>query len=54
MIIAYESGFQDGVIKFANHLKEHSCFYDLDNYFSFDAVDIDNLDYLVEKFLNKE
>jgi hypothetical protein len=54
MIRYYESGFQDGVIKFANYLKEHSCFYDLDNYHSFSAIDIDNLDDLVEKFLEKK
>lgn len=54
MIRYYESGFQDGVIKFANYLKEHSCFYDLDNYHSFSAIDIDDLDDLVEKFLEKK
>lgn len=54
MIRYYESGFQDGVIKFANYLKEHSCFYDLDNYHNFGAIDIDNLDDLVEKFLEKK
>ena len=54
MIVGYESGFKDGIIKFANYLKEHSCSYDLDNYFSFSAVDIDNLDDLVKKFLDKK
>jgi hypothetical protein len=51
---AYKNGYANAVKKFANYLKEHSCSYDLDNYFRFDAVDIDNLDYLVEKFLSKE
>lgn len=54
MIIYYESGFIHGVIKFANYLKEHSCSYDLDNYHSFDAIDIDDLDDLVEEFLDKK
>ena len=49
----YESGFLNGVIKFANYLKKHSCSYDLDNYHSFDAIDVDNLDDLVEEFLSK-
>lgn len=50
----YESGFINGVIKFANYLKEHSCSYDLDNYHSFDAINIDDLDDLVEEFLDKK
>jgi hypothetical protein len=49
----YKSGFDNGVIKFAEYLKKHSCFYDLDNYHSFKAVDIDDLDDLVEEFLSK-
>lgn len=54
MIKYYESGFNNGVIKFANYLKEHSCSYDLDNYHSFNAIDIEYLDDLVEEFLKKE
>lgn len=50
----YESGFINGVIKFANYLKKHSCSYDLDNYHSFEAVDVDDLDDLVEEFLDKK
>lgn len=42
---------EETVREFANYLKEHSCSYDLDNYHSFDAVDIDNLDDYVEEFL---
>ena len=38
---------------FAKYLKQHSCFYNLDNYHSFDAVDIDNLDDLVDSFLKQ-
>lgn len=53
MIGYYESGFNNGVIKFANYLKENSCSYDLDNYHSFNAIDIEYLDELVEEFLDK-
>jgi hypothetical protein len=49
----YVSGFNNGVVKFANYLKENSCFYDIDNYHSFRAIDIDDLDDLVEEFLSK-
>lgn len=49
----YSSEFINGIIKFANYLKEHSCSYDLDNYHSFNAVDIDDLDELVKEFLDK-
>ena len=49
----YESGFINGVNKFANYLKKHSCLYDLDNYHSFNAIDIDELNDLVNEFLNK-
>lgn len=51
MMKDYESGFNDGVIKFAKFLKENSCFYDLDNYHSFCAIDMDDLDDLVDEFL---
>lgn len=49
---AYKNGYRDAIIKFAEYLKKHSCFYDLDNYHSFEAVDVDNLDELVEEFLS--
>ena len=49
----YETGFKNGVIAFANYLKKHFCSYDLDNYHSFDAIDIDDLDDSVEEFLDK-
>ena len=54
MTMYYESGFKNGVIKFAEYLKNHSCSYDLDNYHSFDAIDIDYLDDFVEEFLDKK
>ena len=54
MIRYYESGFKNGVIKFVHYLKEHSCLYDLDNYHSFSAIDIEDLDDLLEDFLKDE
>ena len=54
MITYYKSGFHTGVIKFVEYLKQHSCAYDLDNYHSFDAIDIEDLDDLVEEFLDKK
>ena len=54
MTMHYESGFKNGVIKFVNYLKTHLCSYDLDNYHSFDAIDIEDLDDLVEEFLDKK
>ena len=48
----YSEGFEDGVTAFSKYLKKNSCFYDLDNYHSFSAIDIDNLDDLVKEFLD--
>lgn len=45
--------YKDGVVEFAEYLKDNSCFYDIDNYHSFKAVDIDDLDDLVEEFLKR-
>lgn len=54
MTMYYESGFKNGVIKFANYLKMRACSYDLDKYHSFDAIDVEDLDDLVEEFLDKK
>lgn len=43
--------YEWAIIKFANYLIEHSCFYDIDNYHSFRAIDIEDLDDLVNDFL---
>lgn len=50
----YDDGYYDGVAAFANYLKVHACSYDLDNYHSFDAIDVEDLDELVEEFLDKK
>lgn len=50
----YEAGYRDGIREFAEYLKKHSCSYDLDNYHSFDAIDIEDLDDLAGEFLDKK
>lgn len=47
----YMQAYNNGVMAFAEYLKEHSCFYDLDNYHSFQAVDVDYLNDMVAEFL---
>jgi hypothetical protein len=50
---AYGRGRKDSVRKFANYLKEHSFNCDPDNGFSFDAIDVDELDDYVKEFLEE-
>ena len=50
----YISGFINGVRKFSKYLKDNSCFYDIDNYHSFRAIDIEDLNELVDEFLSKD
>ena len=50
----YESGFINGVIKFAAYLKDQAFLCDNDNRFSFWAIDIEELDDLVNEFLDKK
>jgi hypothetical protein len=50
---AYRNGYENGIVDIVNYLKENSCFYDIDNYHSFRAIDIDDLDDLVKDFFNK-
>jgi hypothetical protein len=47
----YEKGFKCGVMAFAVYLKEHSFMCDPGNGFSFDAIDVDELDDYVKEFL---
>ena len=54
MITYYKSGFHTGVIKFSEYLKQNSCSYDLDNYHSFNAIDIEDLDDLIREFFKLE
>ena len=48
---AYKNGYENGIKEFINYLKDNSCFYDIDNYHSFRAIDIDDLNDLVKEFL---
>ena len=47
----YTKGYIDGVIEFANYLKDQFFSYDPDNEFNFQTIDADNLDDYVEEFL---
>lgn len=44
----------DAVRKFAEYLKEHSFTCDPDNWLSFDAIDVDELDDYVKRFLEED
>lgn len=49
----YEKGFGCGVMAFAGYLKEHSFMCDPGNGFSFYAIDVDELDDFVKRFLEE-
>lgn len=42
---------KQAILDFVEHLKENSCFYDLDNYHSFRAVDMETIDDIVKEVL---
>lgn len=54
MMTYYKSGFEKGVIKFANYLKERAFLCDANDWWSFQAIDIDDLDDLIDDFFEKE
>lgn len=43
----------EAIKAFAEKLKEHKCSYDLDNYHSFEAVDVDIIDDIVKEVLGE-
>lgn len=45
---------EEAIEEFAAKLKEHKCSYDLDNYHSFEAIDVDDIDEVVKEFLGEE
>lgn len=51
---AYGRGRADTVRKFVIYLKEHSFMCDPGNGFSFDAIDVDELDDYVKRFLEED
>lgn len=46
---AYKDGYNAALKDFADALKNHDCSYDIYGYHSFSAVDIDNIDDIVEE-----
>lgn len=44
---------KQAVLDFVEKLREYSCFYDLDNYHSFEAVEIDVIDDLAKEMLGE-
>lgn len=55
----YEKGYEDGcrnsIVRFASFLKDNSFLCDSNDWFSFQAINVeDDLDDLVEEFLNEE
>lgn len=49
----YQKGKIDGVKEFAEELKNHSCFYDLEEWMDFDAVNVDVINTLTNEYVNK-
>jgi hypothetical protein len=49
----YDTGFVEGAIAFATYLKGQSFHCDPGNGFSFDALDVDELDDYVKRFLRR-
>lgn len=49
----FEDGFEKGVKTFAERLKKHKCSYDLPDYHSFDAVDIEDIDNLLKELIGE-
>lgn len=50
----YQKGKIDGIKEFAEELKNHSCFYDLDEYASFSAVSEEVIDDLLKEKISVE
>lgn len=51
----YDDGYNDGVIRFAEYLKEHSFLCDSNDSFSFQAINVeDDLDDMVKDFLENQ
>ena len=47
----YSEGFEEGIISFAKYLREHSFLCDSNDWHSFNAIDVDDLDDFVKDFL---
>ena len=49
----YQQGKIDGIREFARELKKHSCFYDLEEWMDFDAVNVEVIDTVMNDCINK-
>lgn len=49
----YQQGKIDGIKEFARELKNHSCSYDLEEWMSFDAVNVEVIDTVMNNYINK-
>lgn len=47
----YDDGYEDGAIMFAEYLKENSFLCDPNDSFSFQAIDVDDINDLLTDFL---
>lgn len=47
----YSEGFEEGIISFAKYLREQSFLCDSNDWHSFNAIDVDDLDDFVKDFL---
>lgn len=49
----YQQGKIDGIKEFTKKLKDHSCFYDLEEYASFSAVSEETIDKVMGEIISK-
>lgn len=49
----YNKGKVDGIKELIKELKQNSCFYDLIDYISFEAIDTDVIDEIAESTIKK-
>lgn len=48
----YVEGLYDGATAFANYLKDHSFLCDPSDWHSFEAIDVDDLDDMLQEFFD--
>ena len=51
LIKTYAECQLDNLKSFVKYLKKHACSYDLDNYHSFSAIDVENIDDFLTEFM---
>jgi hypothetical protein len=50
---AYKNGYNAALRELAEQLKKYACFYDLDNYHSFEAVAIEVIDDIANELIKE-